>query len=59
LVLKYLKKIAKYSWYLSNLAAFLRINLFVEIDLQKWLDEPFLKKEKPPNIGVQGVLFVF
>jgi len=31
----------------------------VKIDLQKWLDEPFLKKEKPPNIGVQGVLFVF
>ena len=39
------------------LVAFLRINLFVKIDLQKWLDEPFLKKEKPPNIGAQGVLF--
>lgn len=57
LVLKYLKVIAKYKWYLSNLVAFLRINLFVKIDLQQWLDEPFLKKEKPPNIGAQGVLF--
>ena len=57
LVLKYLKVIAKYKWYLSNLVAFLRINLFVKIDLQQWLDEPFLKKEKPPNIRAQGVLF--
>jgi len=57
LVLKYLKATAKYKWYLSNLVAFLRINLFVKIDLQKWLDEPFLNKEKPPNINVQGVLF--
>ena len=57
LALKYLKVLAKYNWYLSNLVAFLRINLFVKIDLQKWLDEPFFKKEKPPNIGAQGVLF--
>ncbi len=57
LVLKYLKVLAKYNRYLSNLVAFLRINLFVKIDLQKWLDEPFLKKERPPNIGAQGVLF--
>ncbi len=59
LILKYLKAIAKYNWYLSNLVAFLRINLFVKINLQKWLDEPFLKKEKPPDLPVQGVLFDF
>ena len=59
LILKYLKALAKYNWYLSNLVAFLRINLFVKIDLQKWLDEPFLKKEKPPNSNAQGVLFNF
>ena len=59
LILKYLKALAKYNWYLSNLVAFLRINLFVKIELQNWLDEPFLKKEKPPNIAVQGVLFDF
>ncbi len=57
LILKYLKAIAKYNWYLSNLEAFLRINLFVKIELQKWLDQPFLKKEKPPNKTIQGVLF--
>ncbi len=57
LILKYLKAIAKYNWYLSNLVAFLRINLFVKINLQKWLDEPFLKKKKPPNFPKQGVLF--
>ena len=59
LVLKYLKSLAKYNWYLSNLVAFLRINLFVKINLQQWLDEPFLKKEKPPNKVIQGVLFDF
>ena len=57
LILKYLKATAKYKWYLSNLVAFLRINLFVKIDLQNWLNEPFLVKEKPPDIVVQGVLF--
>jgi len=59
LILKYLKEIAKHKWYLSNLVAFLRINLFVKIELQKWLDEPFFKKEKPPNNNGQGLLFVF
>lgn len=57
LVLKHLKALAKYNWYLSKTVAFLRINLFVKIDLQKWLDKPFLKKEKPPNIATQGMLF--
>jgi len=57
LILKYLKQLAKYNWYLSNLVAFIRLNLFVKIDLIKWLDKPFLIKEKPPNISQQGVLF--
>jgi hypothetical protein len=56
LILKYLKATAKYKWYLSNLVAFLRINLFVKINLQDWLNDPFLDKEKPPNIQVQAVL---
>lgn len=47
LILQYLKATAKYKWYLSNLVAFLRINLLVKIDLQKWLNKPFLDKEKP------------
>ena len=32
---------AKYPWYLSNLVAFIRLNLFVKIELQKWLNNPF------------------
>lgn len=57
LILKYLKAIAKYGWRLSNLVAFIRLNLFVKIDLQKWLDKPF---DEPPNSTqnyLQGVLF--
>mgnify|MGYP000147392622 FL=1 len=45
LLLRYLKEIAKYGWSLSNLIAYLRMNLFVKIDLTHWLDSPF----KPPE----------
>jgi hypothetical protein len=31
---------AKYDWHLSNLVAFIRLNLFVKIDLQTWLAKP-------------------
>lgn len=57
LILKVLKELAKYGWQLSNLVAFIRLNLFVKIDLQKWLNNPF---EEPPKLNknlVQGVLF--
>ena len=57
LILKALKAMAKYGWHLSNLVAFIRLNLFVKIDLQTWLDKPF---EPPPEIiqnYTQGVLF--
>lgn len=57
LVLKALKAQAKYSWYLSNLVAFIRLNLFVKVDLQKWLDNPFQKTKPPPIKTYQGVLF--
>lgn len=59
LILKYLRAIAKYEWYLSNLVAFLRLNIFVKIDLHQWLDKPFIEKGKPPDLPVQGVLFHF
>lgn len=49
LMLKFLKAIAKYSWHLSNLVSFLRLNLFVKISLQKWLDEPFEKDVGKPQ----------
>lgn len=57
LVLKYLKALSKYGWRLSNLVAFIRLNLFVKIDLQLWLDKPFDEPAKPPQKYIQGVLF--
>ena len=57
LILKALKTIAKFKWHLSNLVAFIRLNLFVKINLQKWLDKPFEDHIEPPPISLQGVLF--
>ena len=57
LVLKALKEISKYGWQLSNLVAFIRLNLFVKIDLQKWLDKPFDEPVPRVEIVKQGVLF--
>jgi IS4 transposase len=58
LILKALKAMAKYDWHLSNLVAFIRLNLFVKIDLQTWLDKPF---EQADGYDVQnssqGILF--
>jgi hypothetical protein len=58
LILKALKAMAKYSWQLSNLIAFIRLNIFVEINLQNWLDRPF---EEPDELRdkqiIQGLLF--
>jgi hypothetical protein len=58
LVLKVLKALAKFNWHLSNLVAFIRLNLFVKIDLQLWLDKPYQSHEIPINENhAQGVLF--
>lgn len=58
LVLKALRAIAKFNWHLSNLVAFIRLNIFAKITLQDWLDKPF---EEPPQtstpITIQGILF--
>lgn len=58
LMLKALKAMAKFNWHLSNLVAFIRLNIFVKITLQDWLDKPF---EEPPQTVpheiIQGVLF--
>ena len=48
LLLNYLKRKAEYKWNLSNLVNFLRINLFVKINLWKWLNNPIIKLNKPP-----------
>lgn len=57
LILKALKAQSKYPWYLSNLVAFIRLNLFTKIELKQWLDHPFEPKPKPPPKSAQGVLF--
>ena len=57
LILKFLKAMAKFNWHLSNLVAFIRLNLFVKIELQLWLDKPFEEHKEPPEKIIQGVLF--
>ena len=48
LLIKYLKAKAQFKWHLSNLIIFLRINLFVKIDLWKWVNKPILEKANSP-----------
>jgi hypothetical protein len=36
---------SKYDWSLSNVIAFLRMNLFNKINLDEWLHHPFEPKE--------------
>ena len=57
LVLKAMKAMAKFNWHLSNLVAFIRLNLFVKIELQLWLNNPFEEPKEPDILNVQGVLF--
>jgi hypothetical protein len=57
LMLKALKAIAKFNWHLSNLVAFIRLNLFVKINLQDWIDKPFEEYNDPPKEFSQGILF--
>jgi hypothetical protein len=46
LLIMIMKNQAKYNWNLSNLITFLRLNLFVKIDLLYWLNEPFIVNNK-------------
>ncbi|UII25734.1 IS4 family transposase [Fulvivirga maritima] len=57
LLLKVMKATAKYGWHLSNLVAFIRLNIFVKIELQKWLDKPFEVHKEPLLDVIQGDLF--
>jgi hypothetical protein len=57
LVLKAMKAMAQYKWHLSNLVAFIRLNIFVKIDLQLWLNKPFEEPLESPEEYIQGVLF--
>lgn len=38
MIVKYLKHKSQYNWNLSNLIAFIRMNLFVKISLLEWLN---------------------
>jgi IS4 transposase len=57
LLLKALQNEAEYKWHLSNLVSFIRLNLFVKIDLKKWLDKPFLDDDEIDKIDLQLSLF--
>lgn len=47
---------AKFNWHLSNLGAFIRLNIFVKITLQDWLDKPFeVPPPTPPPVSTQGI----
>jgi DDE family transposase/uncharacterized protein DUF4372 len=50
LLLKYLQLKAQFNWSMSNLAALLRMNLFVYRDLWEWIDKPF---HPPPPLPDQ------
>ena len=45
LLIKYLQFLSRFGWSLSNLVAFLRMNLFTYRNLWEWIDNPF---ETPP-----------
>lgn len=53
LLLSHIKSKAKYPWHLSNLVSFLRLNLFVKIDLWQWANCPLIIPEKPPDESTQ------
>lgn len=57
LLLKHLRNIALHPWALSNLIAFLRMNLFVKISLTQWLNEPFHPPDYYLTKSVQLNLF--
>ena len=55
LLLTYLKTKAQYQWHMSNLITFIRLNLFVKIDLWAWINEPFVR----PNSVKTDQLLLF
>ena len=55
LLLTFLKTKAKYQWHMSNLITFIRLNLFVKIDLWVWINQPFVRPKK--ELSTQLLLF--
>jgi hypothetical protein len=50
LAMKYLKALSTFGWSLSNLVAFLRLNLFTYRDLLAWLNQPFAEPPWEPSM---------
>lgn len=46
LLLTFLKAKATYQWHMSNLVNFIRLNLFVKIDLWEWINQPFVRPKE-------------
>lgn len=49
LLMTFLKVKAQYKWNMSNLITFIRLNLFVKIDLWSWIDKPFVCPKQNQN----------
>ena len=56
LLLRYLQRLSRYGWSMSNLVALLRMNLFTHRDLRAWLDEPFAVPPDPADVPLQAAL---
>lgn len=53
LLLTYLKAKATYQWHMSNLVNFIRLNLFVKIDLWEWINQPFIRPKKENTLQLK------
>lgn len=56
LLLRYLQRLSRFGWSMSNLVALLRMNLFTHRDLLAWLDQPFATPPDPDNTPQQAAL---
>ncbi len=56
LLLRYLQRLSRFGWSMSNLVALLRMNLFTHRDLLVWLDQPFTAPPDPDTAPHQAAL---
>jgi len=52
LLIRYLERKAKFKWHFSNLVVFIRIHLYVKLNLWEWIDNPVAKQNNSPPIYV-------
>jgi hypothetical protein len=53
LLLTFLKTKATYQWHMSNLFNFIRLNLFVKIDLWEWINQPFVRPKNEKSLQLK------